>query len=46
MFTGTYHGGPVMCLGDRGQILCDLCGGYIAWEKGLKILLRLCGGQQ
>lgn len=44
MFTGTYHSGPVMCLGDRGQILCDLCGGYIAWEKGLKILLRLCRG--
>lgn len=33
MPTHTLHGGPVMCHGDRGQILCDVCGGYIAWEK-------------
>lgn len=46
MFTGPHRSGPVMCLRDRGQILCALCGGYIAWEKRLKILLRLCGGQQ
>lgn len=33
MLTRTHHSGPVMCHGDRGQILCDVCGGYIAWEK-------------
>lgn len=43
-FTGAHHGGPVMCLGDRGQILCDLCGGYIAWEKGTKDLTEAVWG--
>lgn len=33
MPTHMHRSGPVMCHGDRGQILCDVCGGYIAWEK-------------